>query len=317
MALTLSEAQHLSNDVILQGVIETILHDRPMLAMLPFIPITGNGLTYNQESTAPTAAFYAVGDTWAESTPTTTQTTATLSIIGGDSDIDYYLARTRGNIQDLEAAYLQMKARAVADALEDAIINGQASGAATPDTGFVTTTKAFDGLAKLIPGDATGGATTVSQAVTMGTNGATVSLAKMDELIDMVLGGRPDVLLMHRRTRRALNVLSRNSGNPIEQSMNQFGQFVSMYNGIPIAVSDRISITQTQGSNTDCSTVYAARFGEGLFAGLSSVGAPSIIEVQNIGALETKDATRYRVKAYVSCALFGTKYAAKLIGVRA
>ena len=73
MALTLAEAAKLSNDVLLQGVIETILKDSPILQVMPFIEIVGNGLTYNREATAPTAAFYDVGDAWAESTPTFTQ----------------------------------------------------------------------------------------------------------------------------------------------------------------------------------------------------------------------------------------------------
>jgi hypothetical protein len=38
--------------------------------------------------------------------------------------------------------------------------------------------------------------------------------------------------------------------------------------------------------------------------------------VETIGSLETKDATRTRVKWYVSMALFNTIKVAKLIGVR-
>lgn len=51
MALTLEEASKLSNDILLQGVVETIVKDSPVLQALPFIEIVGNGLTYNQEKT--------------------------------------------------------------------------------------------------------------------------------------------------------------------------------------------------------------------------------------------------------------------------
>ena len=51
MALTLAEASKLSNDVLLQGVVETIVKDSPVLQKLPFIEIVGNVLTYNQEQT--------------------------------------------------------------------------------------------------------------------------------------------------------------------------------------------------------------------------------------------------------------------------
>ena len=49
MALTLAEAAKLSNDMLLQGVVETIVKESPVLQRLPFIEIVGNGLTYNQE----------------------------------------------------------------------------------------------------------------------------------------------------------------------------------------------------------------------------------------------------------------------------
>ncbi len=80
MALTLNEAAKLSNDMLLQGVAETIIKDSPILQQLPFIEIVGNGLTYNREKTLPTIDFYDVGDIWAESTPTFEQITTTLGL---------------------------------------------------------------------------------------------------------------------------------------------------------------------------------------------------------------------------------------------
>src|SRR3989338_7910579 len=109
MALTLAEAAKLSNDVLLTGVIETVIQDSPVLQVMPFIEIVGNGLTYNRENAAATAAFFDVGDTWTESTPTFTQITATLKILGGDADVDQYVATTRSNAQDIEAAGLERK----------------------------------------------------------------------------------------------------------------------------------------------------------------------------------------------------------------
>ena len=107
MALTLAEATKLSNDVLLTGVIETIISESPVLQAMPFIEIVGNGLTYNRENTAPTVSFFDVGDTWTESTPTFTQVNAPLKILGGDADVDNFLSSTRSNIQDLEAAIVQ------------------------------------------------------------------------------------------------------------------------------------------------------------------------------------------------------------------
>ena len=294
MALTLAESAKLSNDIVLQGVIETIVLDSPILQSLPFIEITGNGLTYNRENTNPAATFFTVGDTWTEGTPTFSQITATLSIVGGDADIDNFLLTTRSNLQDLQAAVIRLKAKAVQQKFEDTFINGDTA----------VDAKSFDGIDKL---------TTGGQIATMGVNGATLTLAKLDEVIDLVKGGPPAMLLMSKRTRRSLTSLARTTGGFLQMDRNEFGQIVSCYDGVPIGVSDYNSDTKTVGSSTDCSTVYAMQTGEGALAGLT---APGGLQVETIGSLETKDATRTRVKWYVSTALFNTIKVGKLTGVR-
>jgi len=293
MALTLAEASKLSNDILLQGVIETIIHDSPVLQVLPFIEITGNGLTYNQENEAATVSFYDVGDSWSESTPTFTQLTATLKILGGDADVDNFLLATRSNIQDLEAAVVQLKAKAVQQKFDDTFINGDTA----------VDSKSFDGIDKLCAG---------GQTVSMGTDGGTLTLAKMDELIDLVKGGKPEMLLMSKRSRRKLTSLQRSLGS-IEMTQDEFGNFVSLYNGIPIGVNDWISDEQTVGVSGDCSTIYTLQFGEGAAAGLTGPGG---LQVERVGSLESKDATRTRVKWYASLALFNSLKLAKLTGVR-
>jgi HK97 family phage major capsid protein len=294
VALTLAEASKLSNDVLLAGVIETIIKDSPILQALPFIEIVGNGLTYNRENAAATAAFYDVGDTWSESTPTFTQVTATLKIVGGDADIDNFLLATRSNLQDLEAAVVQLKAKAVQQKFEDTFVNGDTAG----------DPKSFDGIDKL---------TDSGQTVSMGTNGGSLTLAKLDELVDLIKRGKPDILLMSKRSRRSLNNLARTSGGFLETDRNEFGQMVQYYDGIPVGICDYISDAKTVGTSTDCSTIYAVQLGEGALSGLT---APGGLQVERVGSLETKDASRTRVKWYVSLALFNTLKLAKLIGVR-
>src|SRR3989304_9131827 len=203
MALTLAEAAKLSQDILLTGVIETVIKDSPVLQQLPFIEMVGNGLTYNRENTAATASFYDVGDTWAESTPTFTQVTATLKILGGDADGDNYVKSTRQNIQDIEAAVIQLKAKALRHAWEENFIYGDSA----------VNAKQFDGLKKLIDT-----ATASNQVIAMSADGATLTLAKLDELVDAVMGGKPDMLLMSRRSRRKLATLMRALGSmAIEQ----------------------------------------------------------------------------------------------------
>lgn len=294
MALTLVEAAKLSNDILLQGVIDSVIYDAPILGMLPFVEIVGNGLTYNRVNAYPTVAFYDVGDTWAEGVPTFTQVTATLKICGGDADVDNYIKKTRSNIQDTEAAVIALKARALADKFNDTLVNGDV----TVDS------KSFNGIDKL---------TITGQTVSMGADGGTLTLDKLDQMVDKVKPGKPDLLLMSKRSRRKMRALARAAGNNLQIGQGKLGEQVEWYGDMPIYINDWVSDAKTVGINTDCSTIYAVKLGEGFLCGLS---APGLMEVERIGSLETKDATRTRIKWYVSLALFCELSIAKLIGVR-
>lgn len=305
MALTLAEAAKLSNDMLMQGVVETIVKDSPVLQRLPFIEIVGNGLTYNQEKTLPGIDFYDVGDTWVESTPTFEQLTANLKIMGGDADVDNFLKSTRSNVQDLEASVIELKAKALRARFEEIFIYGDAA----------VDAKQFDGLRKLIDTAVAG-----PQVIAMGDTGAALTLDKLDELIDSVKGGKPDMLLMSRRTRRKINALVRASGAMMVTERDAFGNFIQLWDSIPLGVNDYILDThvvagglETAVTGGDCSTVYAVQFGEGALCGLTG---PGHLQVESVGALETKDATRTRVKWYVSLALFSSIKSAALIGVQ-
>ena len=305
MALTLDEAAKLSNDMLLQGVVETIVKDSPVLQQMPFIEIVGNVMTYNQEKTLPTIDFYDVGDSWSESTPTFEQKTATLKIMGGDADVDNFLKATRSNIQDLEAAVVELKAKALRDKFEETFIYGDSS----------VNAKQFDGLIKLIDTGTAG-----DQVIAMSATGATLTLAKLDELIDAVKGGKPDMLLMSRRSRRKINALVRAAGGMIETDRDKWGNFVQLWDGIPIGVNDWILDTHTLSGGVEtattggtCSTIYAFQMGEGALCGLTG---PGHLTVEPIGSLETKDASRTRIKWYCSLALFSSIKSAALIGVK-
>jgi HK97 family phage major capsid protein len=293
MALTITEAAKLSNDLLVQGVAEEIVKDDPLLQLLPFQELSGTALRYNRENAAASAAWFAVGDTWTEGVGTFTEVTTALKVVGGDADVDAFLARTYSNVQDLEATIIQGKAKAVRDELRNVLVTGDSG--ADP--------KKFDGIDKLC---------VAGQTVSSGTNGATLTLDKLEQLIDQVKGGQPDVLLMSKRSRRKLNSLARASGAFLETERDAFGRFLQHYNGIPIGVSDYISDAQTVGSSTDCSTIYAFRTGTGAVMGLTN----GFLQVEDVGPLETKNARRWRVKMYAALALFSTVSLAKLTGVR-
>jgi len=225
--------------------------------------------------------------------------------MGGDADVDNFLKTTRSNIQDLEAAVVELKAKAVKDKFEETLIYGDSSADA----------KQFDGLRTLI--DTT---TASDQVIAAGATGATLTLSMLDELIDAVKGGKPGMLIMSRRSRRKINALVRASGGIVDNDRDQWGNFIQLWDGIPIGVNDWILDTHTLSGGVetgttggDCSTIYAVQFGEWALCGLT---APGGLTVEPIGSMESKDATRTRVKWYVSLALFSTVKAAALIGAK-
>ena len=293
MPLLIAEAAKLSNDVLLQGIIDSVVKESPILRVLPFTEIVGNGLTYNRVNAYPTAAFYAVGDDWAEGPPTFTQLTASLAILGGDADVSNYIKKTRSNIQDIEAAIIALKAQALATKFEDTFVNGLVSGDAN----------SFNGIDYL---------TVSGQTASMGADGLMLSLNKIDEMCDLIRPGKPDLLLMSRRSRRRIRILARAAGTNLTIGQGKLGEQVEYWGDIPIYINDWISDAKTVGTGTTCSTIYAMKLGEGAVCGLS---APGLMEVEKIGTLELKDATRTRIKWYCSLACFCTLSLAKLTGI--
>ena len=294
MAMTKLEAAKLTQDLLLRGVIETIVRESALLQLLPFMEVTGTAVAYNREATMPEASFYAVGDTWAEATPTFTPVTAELKILGGDADVDNFLQATYADPNDIEAEVIASRAKAVGHKFSDAFFNGDVA----------VDARSFDGITKQIP---------AGQTIAPGANGGAVTLALMDQLIDLVRPGRPDALLMSKRTRRKLSDLRRAAGNLLEVDRDQFGLRALFYDGIPVVVDDFVSDTQTKGtSGAVTSSIYAVKFGQGVgLMGLEHGG----IQIETVGELETKDATRHRIKWYAGLALFSELGTARLEGI--
>jgi hypothetical protein len=70
MTATKAEAAKLTQDMLLRGVIETVVKESSVLSVLPFMQVVGSALTYNREQTMPEASFFDPGDVWIASAPT-------------------------------------------------------------------------------------------------------------------------------------------------------------------------------------------------------------------------------------------------------
>ena len=298
MALSLVESAKLATDMVKAGVIETVIKEEHVLDQLPFIEVVGNNFVYNRLNTEPTISFFTVGDAWTESTPDFTQVSVALKILGGDADVDNFIQSTRMNVQDVELAVIQQKAKALARKWADTFINGDTA----------VDAKSFDGIDKICAG------LPAAQTVSMGTNGATLTLVKLDELIDGVKT-KNIALVMSRRSRRTLQGLVRTSGAVLDSRPGAFLEWVQMYNGIPVFLNDFISDAKTVGTSTDCSTIYCFSMGEA-DQGVVGLSGPGGIQVDAVGDLESKDARRHRIKWYTAIGVLSTLSLARLIGVR-
>ncbi len=301
MAVTLAQAANLSTNMLQRGVIQTFIDESPILDRLPFMEIEGNAYQYTQESSLPGIAFRAVNAGYTESTGAVVPATVALKIFGGDADVDRFIARTLGNLNDQRAVQTRLKAKAAAIFFTLNFFEGDS---ATPEQ--------FDGLRKSLTGN---------QVVTAGANGATLTLAMLDDLISRVPGG-PDVIYAPSQVIAKINALVLATGliTPVER--DQYGKLVRMYAGIPIVdpgyatdgTTQILAYDETQGASSLTTSVYAVKFGEQEFvSGLTNGG----IDVYDLGELETKPAYRTRIEAYMAIGIFNGKAAARLKGILA
>lgn len=289
MPLLREEAEKLSENQLVRGVITEIIEKDDMFAILPFTRVNGKAYVYNREGELADAQWLDPNDTVPESASTFVEVTTKLRILAGDVDVDKFLAGTMSDANSQLAIQIAAKAKGVARQFRAALVEGDST----------TNAKQFDGLKKLV---------TASQTLDAGGNALTFSM--LDELVDAV-PLKPDCLIMRSGTYRAyLSLLRATSGtNAPLVMMENFGHPMLTHNGVPIIVNDYIAAA-------DSSTyIYAARFNEvdgvhGLFG-----GANAGIVVEDIGTVQNKDATRTRLKWYCGLALKSTKSLAALKGV--
>jgi len=146
-----------------------------------------------------------------------------------------------------------------------------------------------------------------------GASGATLSLAKLEQLIDMVKGGPPTMLLMSPRSRRKINSLCRAAGVTLVTTLGLFQEQIQAYNGVPIGTSHWVKDDYVVGGGSNCSLIFAFQMGDNAVAGVST---PDMISTERLGKLETKDAERIRMKWYVSLAVYSLPRACMLTGVK-
>jgi hypothetical protein len=306
MPLLKAEADKLSNSYLEAGVIEELYTRDETFAYLPFMGVNNKTYDYVREdatdvadqiSAVDSVAFLDPNDTVPERATKFVEVSARLRALIGDVDVDNFLQTVEGDTNNQRATQIAAKAKVIRSKWQMQFATGDSA----------VNTKSFDGLPKL-----------VSSAQTMYTaaNGAALDFDMLDELKDMVNYGA-DALVMHSKTWRAMKTLMRALNiTPEHIALPEVGILVPSYDGTPVIRNDYLSLAEERGtSGAICTSIYAARFNEddGLF-GL--YGGPNVgIQIEDVGTVQTKDASRTRVKWYSGLALKSTKALARLAGI--
>lgn len=311
MPLLKVEANKLSNNQLVSGVIEEIIERDDAFAVLPFVKVDGKAYVYNREDVgasnnitqgAGMPTFLDVNDTVIEGAVPFKEITTRLRILAGDVDVDSFLQETESDTNSQMGTQIAQKAKALGRLYHDAFANGDA----------VANPKAFDGLKALT----TNADSNPSQTVSAGTNGGALTLSLLDQLLDAVPNGA-DAILMRRGTIRAFRNLIRAAGGATTDSFmsDNFGRPMLAHNGVPILLNEFIPGNETQGSGTNLTSVYAARMNE--VDGLHGIygGQNAGIRVEDVGIVQNKDARRIRLKWYAGLVLKSSKSLARLSGV--
>lgn len=297
-----------SHDTVTQQVIKQMTKYAGILEYAEFYRMTGNADHLRKNASASGGRFRALDNDYPENTTAPVYITPALKILGDKVMVDAAHERRGTDVSSIRAAELLNFASNLGKQFQNYFINGNSGSDAN----------AFDGLKIQVTG---------SQKITADTNGLSVDLGNsdtakkrqqnflelLDDLISRVDGGA-ELLMMDAKT---LSRLSSIAADMVTVNVDEFGKPVSMFNGVPVlsAGFDRngakiLPHTETVGTGTTCTSIYAVRFGE-----RSDLTLPSNtgVEVKDLG----RQGVHYihSVEFDTALALANSKAAARLEGI--
>lgn len=307
MALTILEAaKQETGDIYRRGMIELFATSSGVLSYLPFENILGNAIKFNREETLPGIGFRGVNEGYAESTGIINPVFESLSIAGGDLDVDNFILTTQGEKQ--RTTHETMKTKALALSWERTFFKGSQA----------LSQREFDGLQARLTGTqllrATGDTTPTA-------GGDALSLFILDSTIDKVKD--PTHIFMTSTLKNRLAEAARNPdvGGIITFSLNEFGKQAPYYNGIPIiTVGNDNNDTPILGFNEvgpgggapETASLYVVSFSDSGVCGLQN----GEIQVRDLGEGWDKPTKRTRIEWYSGFTIFHPKAAARMHGIK-
>lgn len=309
---TLSDWANLETDLVKKGIYENLITEDALMPMLQFQSMEGNSYVYNRENALPTATTHAVGDTWADTEPTWTKKTASLTIVGTQSPLDLYIKNTRGSVQDPKVVLYSSMSKAMVRKMGKYFIQGEPENVTTEFEGIDSLCRSETRMMAMDDGVVDGPGTAETE----------LTLDRLDAMIDQIESGKPHALVMNKTMRRKVTALSRVSGSGVVMdSIEMFGHQVSTYDGIPILINEWITSAEIYNdsstwSSSTATSIFALKFGEAAqgYTILHNGGAldfePEFVQVK-----ADKNEELYRIAVYVQAITYSAKMIAALGGI--
>ena len=304
MDITLLEAAKHSKDVLEASVSKIIVEASPVLEYLPQKTINGPAFRYHREASLGTVSWRGVGGTYTPDAGVINPLFEPLVILGGEIRIDNFEVEVMSNLLNLKAEKYRMKARQAGITFSETFFEGD-----TAVDAFQ-----FDGLRKRLTGN---------QKILLTAGGGTLTLAKIDELLDAVLGdGGDKVLWMSPTMRRKVTTLVRavTGSGLINFTQDAFGKQQMAYAGTPIRIVRReddgtsfFLYDEDPGDGTsDTASIYCTRFGADYLHGIQSKSLPT---VKDFGEVEAGPYHLGRIEWYTGLVLKHPRAAGRLYGI--
>ena len=301
--ITLLEAAKHSQDIIERSVTKIIVESSPILEVLPMRTINGPAFRYHQEQSLGTVAYRGVGGTYTPDAGVINPLFEPLVILGGEVAIDNFEVEVMQNLLNLKSEKYRMKARQIGIQFSQSFFEGDT--AVDPFE--------FDGLRKRLTGNQK-----IGSAV-----GAVLTLANLDELLDLVVGDSGNkVLYMNKNIRRQLTKLVREQQGSSYISLTQdaFGKQQMAYSGTPVRIVEReddgstiLDFDEDPGDGaSDTASVYCVRYGSDYVMGIQSRSVPS---VKDFGEIQAKPQHLGRIEWFTGLVVKHPRTAARLQGV--
>ncbi len=334
---TLAEYKYLGTDQeVRMGVANGLIKVSPWLRDLPFAELNNNNVTRCKMYTSlGDASVHEVGDTWTTVNPTWEYREAALGILGDNIDVDEFGDFASGP-ENAWAIATEAKIMGVGQTFDKLAVYGR-----TTSTAFLSQSKNFKGLLRLIAETESSTTTDLDgwlytgndaaannkQAV-MAASGAsaTLALSMLDALRDAVRP-TPTHFVMSRLALRKVNGLAQAAGQNLTHDKDQLGFPVTMFGEQKVVIDDQIqdnmddstalvtaiasyNYEQAISAGHDTSPIFAVRMAEDGLCGINGVG---LVQVEDLGTLQAKDAKGKRIKFYCGIRLTNKRAAAVLL----